>query len=538
MKLNRSTLTRLIVIQAFSALAICAFVYLQMCLISDLEVETLNGHLALLTAAALAISIALELVEAHSRGRLFATFSAEVKSRTAKTFLRQSAQSHGAKSDEEHMAFFLGKVDTVLNQYFYIGLYGMKLMLQFGATFVTLFVISWQCGFAVTVAAVGFGAVIRSLSGKLTKKQQQVQEEKAAFVDTLVELHEGYEEIRLNQMEALAEDNFSEANKALEEAQYDYRLIQLGVESLGIGQNMLIYILILIVGGGLAYEGLTGLGVFVSAAELSVQALNQWSMFSRIRVKIKGVDQLKRELEAYLKEVPMRDTLLENMENVRVGSIEKKAFEEQGDANMLLEVCNLCFRYEAETPLLEGVNLGIHKGKKYLITGESGSGKSTLLELLMGHKVDQAGDISRFTDKIAYVPQEPFLFRGTLRQNIAFDQDVDGSVLGGLLQKLELDLSLDLMIEDGGANLSGGQRTRVVLARALLANPELLVSDELTANLDSALGRRIEEMLLTEYPQMAWCAVSHKTYFPERYDVQVKLSGQRIVARKEQETVL
>ena len=96
MKLNRSTLTRLIVIQAFSALAICAFVYLQMCLISDLEVETLNGHLALLTAAALAISIALELVEAHSRGRLFATFSAEVKSRTAKTFLRQSAQSHGA----------------------------------------------------------------------------------------------------------------------------------------------------------------------------------------------------------------------------------------------------------------------------------------------------------------------------------------------------------------------------------------------------------------------------------------------------------
>ena len=414
----------------------------------------------------------------------------------------------------------------------------MKLMLQFGATFVTLFVISWQCGFAVTVAAVGFGAVIRSLSGKLTKKQQQVQEEKAAFVDTLVELHEGYEEIRLNQMEALAEDNFSEANKALEEAQYDYRLIQLGVESLGIGQNMLIYILILIVGGGLAYEGLTGLGVFVSAAELSVQALNQWSMFSRIRVKIKGVDQLKRELEAYLKEVPMRDTLLENMENVRVGSIEKKAFEEQGDANMLLEVCNLCFRYEAETPLLEGVNLGIHKGKKYLITGESGSGKSTLLELLMGHKVDQAGDISRFTDKIAYVPQEPFLFRGTLRQNIAFDQDVDGSVLGGLLQKLELDLSLDLMIEDGGANLSGGQRTRVVLARALLANPELLVSDELTANLDSALGRRIEEMLLTEYPQMAWCAVSHKTYFPERYDVQVKLSGQRIVARKEQETVL
>lgn len=223
--------------------------------------------------------------------------------------MRQSAQSHGIKSDEEHISFFLGEVDTVLNQYFYIGLYGMKLMIQFGTTFVTLFVISLQCGFAVTAAAVGFGVAIRFLSKKLTEKQRQLQEKKAAFVDTLAELHEGYEEIHLNRMEALAEENFSQANKSLEKTLYDYRLAQLGIETLGVGQNMLIYILILIIGGGLAYSGRTGLGIFVSAAELSVQALNQWSMLSRIRVKIKGVEQLKKELDAYLEEVPASDSL-------------------------------------------------------------------------------------------------------------------------------------------------------------------------------------------------------------------------------------
>lgn len=168
---------------------------MQMRLISDLERETLNGRLALLTAVALAFSIFLELFEAYTRGSSYAGYSAEVKGRTAKAFLGQSAQSHGAKSDEEHMAFFLGEVDTVLNQYFYIGLYGMKLMLQFGTTVVTLFVISWQCGLAVTVAAVGFGAAIRYMSGKLTQKQRQLQEKKAAFVDALAELHEGYEAI-------------------------------------------------------------------------------------------------------------------------------------------------------------------------------------------------------------------------------------------------------------------------------------------------------------------------------------------------------
>ena len=505
MKFTWRVLGKLALLQLLSALFSCAFVYMQMQLISDLEMEKISGRLAVVTVITLICMIILELFESYRRGREYAVFSVRVKERAAQAFLGQPAWKYGDNSNEEHLSFFSNDVNTVLNQYFYMILYGMKMLIQFSTTFLTLFVISWQCGLAVIMAAVGFGVVIRFFSESLSIKQQKVQEKKADFVDTLVELHEGYEELHLNQMEQLAEEHFTETNKALEQTQYHFRLAKLRMEILGIGQNMLIYILILIIGGILTYRGKTGIGVFVSAAGLSVQALNQWSLLSRIWVCIKGVEPLKKELDVFLEATTPEKLLSLNKEN------------------MLLEVRNLSFYYEEGTPLLEDVNLVIHKGKKYLITGRSGKGKSTLLELLAGHKIGQSGELFKYTDKIAYIPQEPYLFSGTLRQNLVFDQNVPDTMLDEMLKKLNLDLPLDLVIELGGANLSGGQRMRIALARALLSTPDLLIIDELTANLDQVSGQMIEEMLIKEYPYMALCAVAHRTYCWEGYDVKLEL---------------
>ena len=87
----------------------------------------------------------------------------------------------------------------------------------------------------------------------------------------------------------------------------------------------------------------------------------------------------------------------------------------------------------------------------------------------------------------------------------------------GLMDKTGLELSLDMEIKAEGSNLSGGQKARIALIRALLAEPELLLADELTASLDSVLGKQIEELLLDEYPQMALCAVAHRVYCREKY---------------------
>lgn len=263
---------------------------------------------------------------------------------------------------------------------------------------------------------------------------------------------------------------------------------------------MIMYTLILIAGGLLTQKGMTGIGVFVSAAELSVQALGEWTSITRLYTLVRGSGQLKKGLDTYID---------------RPGMACCQTFLDAG--GLLLDVQGLSFRYEGNAPLLDGIDLSIRKGEKYLIVGESGCGKSTLLELLAGHKSGNEGEIRLYTDKIAYLPQTPFLFAGTLKENLVFDRPVEESVMKGLMEKAGLDLSLDMKVDAGGDNLSSGQKARVALVRALLAEPTLLLADEITANLDNRLGKQIEELLLEEYPQMALCVAAHKVYCKEKY---------------------
>lgn len=518
MKFEKHLIVRLVTIQALLAIVFSVFVYLQMQLINTLGGGDAGGTLAIPAAASLALYIFLDLLETYQRGSLYANFSVRLKTKAAKIFMAQSRQDYGKKSGETHISYFSNELDAVLNQHYYFKLYGIRLLFQFVASFVMLLVITWQCGLAVTAAAVGFALVIKFAGKTLTKKQKRLQEKKTAFVDVITEIHNGCEEIHLNQMEDLAEEDFFGSNATLEQEQYEYRLFQYGIETMGIAQNMLIYILILIVGGVLAKNGLTALGVLISASGLSVQLLNHWALLSRINVTIKGVESLKKESDRYLcGETPLTGVIC----------------GEHGGEKTVLKASGLSYSYEPGRCLLEDTDLLIKTGETHLITGESGSGKSTLLDLLAGYRDCEIGEIERGADKIVYIPQDPFLFQGTLRQNIVFDRGGGEDALRSLLHSLDLDLDLDMMVEEGGSNLSGGQKSRIALARALMMEPDLLITDELTAHLDGTTGRKIEEMLLTAYPKMALCSVAHRTYCAEKYDKRWILFENRLEEVKE-----
>jgi ATP-binding cassette subfamily B protein len=170
-----------------------------------------------------------------------------------------------------------------------------------------------------------------------------------------------------------------------------------------------------------------------------------------------------------------------------------------------LEFANVTFRYpNAAATALRNVSFQIREGQVIGVVGRSGSGKTTITRLIQGIQAAQEGeiklngtdirhiDLEHLRRSIGVVLQENFLFRGTLRSNIAaarpesgLEDIVEVARLAGADEFISrLPLSYDTFVEENGANFSGGQRQRIAIARALLTQPKLFIFDEATSALD------------------------------------------------------
>ncbi len=171
------------------------------------------------------------------------------------------------------------------------------------------------------------------------------------------------------------------------------------------------------------------------------------------------------------------------------------------------------FRYRPDTPeVLRGINLDIQPGEVIGIVGRSGSGKSTLTKLIQRLYVPERGrvlidgldlalvDASSLRRQIGVVLQENVLFNRTLRENIALtdpgaplEQVMAAAKLAGAHEFIaELPEAYDTIVGEHGATLSGGQRQRIAIARALMAEPRILIFDEATSALDYESERIIQ----------------------------------------------
>jgi ABC-type multidrug transport system fused ATPase/permease subunit len=213
-----------------------------------------------------------------------------------------------------------------------------------------------------------------------------------------------------------------------------------------------------------------------------------------------------------------------------------------------IECENVSFKYE-NTYSLKNINISIPSNQMTAIVGPSGAGKSTLIDILMGLNRPEKGEVlidgTPLTEKnllslrksISYVPQDPFLFNASIRENLLMihpdARDVD------IWQALEFSSAaefvknlpdgLDTLIGDRGIRLSGGERQRIVLARAILRKPSILVLDEATSALDSENEAKIQKAIEQLKGKMTIIVIAHRLSTIRNADQVIVLDKGRIV---------
>ncbi|MDX7952119.1 peptidase domain-containing ABC transporter [Lichenihabitans sp. Uapishka_5] len=192
---------------------------------------------------------------------------------------------------------------------------------------------------------------------------------------------------------------------------------------------------------------------------------------------------------------------------------------------------NVSFRYPgAGTPALDGVSFTVEPGQVIGVVGRSGSGKTTVTRLVQAVQTAGEGtvridgvdiraiDLRHLRQNIGVVLQENFLFRGTIRQNVAMtrpdaslEEVIEAARMAGAHEFIErLPAAYDTMVEENGANFSGGQRQRLAIARALVLRPRLLIFDEATSALDPESEAIVQEHLTEIAKGRTLLIVSHR----------------------------
>ena len=340
-------------------------------------------------------------------------------------------------------------------------------------------------------------AVSMTAGNRLTEQEKEISKKNERFVSIVNELLSGFPVIKSFRAETQASRLFSQRNEQAEEAKKNKRRTEQLISLLANDAGIIAQMGIFLAGAWLAIsnKGVTA-GVVIVFVQLMNYILNPISQVPLLWSNRKAAIALMEKLSDALSE------------NVREEGREKlNGFSEK------IEVKDLTYGYEPESPVLKDLDVQFDAGKSYAIVGGSGSGKSTLLNLLMGSSSNYRGEIcidgvsikniesESLYQLMTSVQQNVFIFNDTIRNNVTMfhefpDKEVTLALERSGLSEFIEKRGEEFVCGENGANLSGGERQRISIARALLRKSPILLVDEATAALDAATARAVSFSIL------------------------------------------
>jgi ATP-binding cassette subfamily B protein len=361
-----------------------------------------------------------------------------------------------------------------------------------GLIFVIIY--SWSISWKVSVIYFTAAPIIAILSSALSKKIKKIQfkivAQTASLSGSTTESLRNIELIKSlglskQEIERLNQTTFKILGLELAKVKYIRSMNFLQGTTVQFTRSVMVFVLLLLIFNSTITPGQYFTFLFYS-----------FFIFNPLQ-EMGGIIMIYREAEISLN----------NFEALMNTPIEAKPLHPKELINLdTFEFDNVSFKHNtARTNALSNISFKVNKGETIAFVGPSGSGKSTLVKLLVGLYKPNEGQIlydnikgddlnlDQLREKIGFVTQETQLFAGTIRENLLFvkpnatDAEITEVLKKASCEKLlaRADNGLDSLIGEGGVKVSGGEKQRLSIARALLRNPSLLVFDEATSSLDS-----------------------------------------------------
>ncbi len=368
---------------------------------------------------------------------------------------------------------------------------------------VVLFITDWKLTMGVFLIAPLLLVVVKRYSSKLKHMGKNRQEISGELNSKLQETLSGIRVIKAFTTENYEKSQFKNLSSKLRFFTRKAIGYEAKANSIAESLNYIMFALLLFFGG---YRVIRSGGTFTPGDFMTVLA-GMGAMYTPAKRALKLYNGINTNSAAV-------DRIFEilDIESKVIDSENATQFKE---FNSTIEFKNVDFEYEENKNVITNFNLSVKKGEKIALVGNSGGGKSTIVNLLprfydVSHgtiEIDGV-DIKKYKlkslrKKIGIVPQDTFLFSGTIEENIKYgnrtattEEVIDAAKQANAHVFIEK-LSNGYLTEIGerGVKLSGGQKQRIAIARAILENPEILILDEATSALDNESEKLVQDAL-------------------------------------------
>lgn len=376
----------------------------------------------------------------------------------------------------------------------------------------------------IALCVILFGIITLIVAGICARRSRfcsvRLQDAKSGSGNVLLDILNSLEDIKLLNISETMNGFFEKACGRLYKATKKAGTVESFMSAFSAFMYYFKQIVVLALGIYLISKGKLSVGELVGSIYLLVSASYVFDNFGNFYTAVQKSLVCRDRIIGYL-----------GLEEEKLEDTKEKLSDKESQAAPLYEFKNVSFGYDSDEMILKNISTSIYPGEYTAIVGPSGSGKSTIIRLLLRFYNESSGEISlggkklrdytlmQVRNQCAFVPQEPYLFPGTVRENILYGNlDATEEELIDCSQKalchdfiMQMSDGYDTELS-GETGLSGGQKQRIAIARALIKKTPVLLLDEPTAALDAESEKMIIDTLKALKKEITIIVITHKLY--------------------------